>query len=124
MFVYPSVIYAFLGYAVSLVVTVSVNILNSFVLQVPPYSWSPLVNGLINVSGIIGNMCGAYAGGWLVDVVCDWRTKKNNGLFEPENRLYLLVLPMLITGTGCLAFGFGAEETFHWTSLFFGYCMV
>jgi MFS family permease len=124
MFVYPSVIYAFLGYAVSLVVTVSVNILNSFVLQAPPYSWSPLVNGLINIPGLIGNVCGAYAGGWLVDVFCDWRARKNNGLFEPENRLYLLVLPMLITGAGCLVFGYGVEETLHWTSLFFGYGMV
>lgn len=124
MFVYPSVIFAFLGYAVSLVVTVSVNILNSFVLQAPPYSWSPLVNGLINIPGIVGNVCGAYAGGWLVDMFCDWRTKRNNGLFEPENRLYLLALPMLITGAGCLVFGFGVEETLHWSSLFFGYGMV
>lgn len=124
MFVYPSVIYAFLGYAVSLVVTVSVNILNSFVLQAPPYSWSPLINGLINIPGLIGNICGAYAGGWMVDVFCDWRTRRNKGLFEPENRLWLLVLPMVITGAGCLVFGYGVERTLNWTSLFFGYGMV
>ncbi|GAB1310609.1 MFS general substrate transporter [Madurella fahalii] len=124
MFVYPCVIYSFLGYAVSLVLTVSVNILNPFVLQAPPYSWSPMINGLINIPGFIGNVAGSYAGGWLVDVFCDWRTRRNNGVFQPENRLYLCILPLLITGGGCVLFGYGVERTLHWTSLFFGYGMV
>lgn len=124
MFVYPCVIYSFLGYAVSLVVVVAVNILNPFVLQAPPYSWSPMVNGLINIPGLVGNIIGAYAGGWLVDRFCDWRARRNAGVFEPESRLYLLVLPMLVTGAGCVLFGFGVERTLHWTSLFFGYGMV
>ncbi len=124
MFAYPCVVYAFLGYAVSLVVTVSVNILNSFVLQAPPYSWSPSVNGLINIPGFLGNLLGGYAGGWLVDVFCDWRLRRHGGIFEPETRLYLLVLPMLITGAGCVLFGYGVQLTLHWASLFVGYGMV
>ncbi len=124
MFVYPCVIYSFLGYAVSLVLTVSVNILNSFVLQAPPYNWSPMINGLINLPGFIGNVAGSFAGGWLVDVFCDWRARRNKGVFEPENRLYLCVLPLVLTGSGCLLFGYGVERTLHWTSLFFGYGMV
>ncbi|KAJ4297325.1 hypothetical protein N0V88_004243 [Collariella sp. IMI 366227] len=124
MFAYPCVIYAFLGYAVSLVLTVSVNILNPFVLQAPPYSWSPMINSLINIPGLIGNIAGSYAGGWLVDVFCDWRTKRNKGVFEPENRLHLCILPLFITGAGCVLFGYGVERTLHWTSLFFGYGMI
>ncbi|KAK8088998.1 hypothetical protein PG997_003959 [Apiospora hydei] len=124
LIVYPCVIYAFLGYAVSLVLTVAVNILNPFVLQAPPYSWSPLISGLINIAGFLGNVCGAYAGGWLVDVWSDWRARKNQGVFEPESRLALLVLPTLITGAGCLVFGYGVERALHWTSLFFGYGMI
>ncbi|KAK4156164.1 protein HOL1 [Chaetomidium leptoderma] len=124
MFGYPCVVYSFLGYAVSLVLTVSVNILNPFVLQAPPYSWSPMINGLINIPGFIGNVAGSYAGGWLVDVFCDWRARRNKGVFEPENRLYLCVLPLLITGAGCVLFGYGVERTLHWTSLFFGYGMI
>jgi MFS family permease len=124
MFVYPCVIYSFLGYAVALVLTVSVNILNPFVLQAPPYNWSPMINGLINIPGFIGNVAGSYAGGWLVDVFCDRMTRRNRGVFEPENRLYLCILPLLITGAGCVVFGYGVQRTLHWTSLFFGYGMV
>lgn len=125
MFVYPCVTYAFLCYAVSLVVTVSVNILNPFVLQAEPYNWSPMVNGLINIPGFIGNILGGYAGGWLVDVFCDRRARRrDDGMFEPESRLWLLVFPILITAGGCVLFGYGVEETLPWISLFFGFGMV
>ena len=63
MVAYPSVMYAFLCYSISLVIVVAVNILNPFVLQAPPYSWSPQINGLINIPGVLGNLFGAYAGG-------------------------------------------------------------
>lgn len=63
MIVYPAVIFAFLCYSISLVITVAVNILNSFILQAPPYRWSPQTNGLINIPGILGNLFGAWAGG-------------------------------------------------------------
>lgn len=124
MIVYPCVVYAFLGYAVALVLTVAINVLNPFVLQAPPYSWSPIINGLINIAGFLGNIAGAYAGGWLVDVYSAWRARLNGGTFEPESRLWLLVLPTLITGAGCLVFGYGVENKMHWISLFFGYGMV
>ena len=124
MIVYPAVMFAFLGYAVSLAWVVAVNILNSFVLQAPPYNWQPQINGLINIPGLIGNIFGAYAGGWLVDRFCDWRTKKNNGIFEPESRLYLLIIPFIVTPAGCILFGYGVQRTLHWTSLFFGYGMI
>jgi MFS family permease len=63
MIVYPAVIYSFLCYSISLVIVVAVNILNPFVLQAPPYSWSPQINGLINIPGLLGNLFGAWAGG-------------------------------------------------------------
>jgi len=63
MVVYPAVIYAFLCYSISLVITIAVNILNPFVLQAPPYNWSPQINGLINIPGLLGNVIGAWAGG-------------------------------------------------------------
>jgi MFS family permease len=124
LFAYPCVIYAFLGYAVSLVLTASVNMLNSFVLQAPPYSWPAMINGLINIPGLLGNLTGCITGGWLVDKFCDWRTRRNKGVFEPETRLYLCLIPLVITGAGCILFGYGVERTLHWTSLFFGYGMI
>ncbi|KEQ89688.1 MFS general substrate transporter [Aureobasidium pullulans EXF-150] len=124
LIVYPEVIFSTLATAFALAWVVGINILNSFVLQAPPYSWSPAVNGLINIPGLLGNICGALVGGPLVDWYSDWRARKNNGVFQPESRLTLLIFPAVMVPAGCLAFGYGVQETLHWTSLFFGYGMV
>ena len=117
LIVYPAVILSFLGFAVSLAWVVAINILNPFVLQAPPYNWKPDINGLINIAGLIGNVIGAWLGGWVVDKYSDWRSKKNNGVFQPETRLHLLIIPTLIVPAGCLAFGYGVAQQLNWTSL-------
>ncbi|KAK5111863.1 hypothetical protein LTR62_004595 [Meristemomyces frigidus] len=121
---YPPIIFAFLAYAVSLAWVVAINILNSFLLQAPPYSWKPSINGLINIPGLIGNIIGAIIGGWLVDKYSDRHSKKHNGVFQPESRLHLLWIAGIIVPAGCLVFGYGAQDSLNWTSLFFGYGMV
>jgi hypothetical protein len=63
MVFYPAVIFSLLCYSISLVLVIAVNILNPFVLEAPPYSWSPQINGLINIPGLLGNLFGAWAGG-------------------------------------------------------------
>lgn len=115
--VLPAVILASLQFAVSLAWLVAINLLNPFVLQAPPYNWRPEINGLINISGLIGNLVGAWLGGWVVDRYSDWRSKKNGGVFQPETRLHLLVIPGLIVPAGCLVFGYGVAESLHWTAL-------
>ena len=117
LIVYPAVILSFLGFAVSLAWVVAINILNPFVLQAPPYDWKPDINGLINITGFIGNVLGAWLGGWVVDRYSDWRSKKNNGVFQPETRLHLLIIPALIVPAGCLAFGYGVAGDLNWTAL-------
>ena len=124
LIVYPAVIFAFLGYAVSLAWVVAVNILNSFILEAPPFNWGTSIDGLINIPGILGNAVGSFAGGWCVDRFCDWRARKNGGVFQPETRLVLLVLPLLIVPAGCLLFGYGVQNGMSWTTLFFGYGMI
>lgn len=121
---YPAVAWAFLGYAVALAWVVALNILGGFVLQAPPYNWKPSVYGLINIPALLGNLFGAFIAGWVVDRYCDWKTKKNNGIFQPENRLTLLIVPAIITPAGCILWGYGVERTLHWTALFFANGMV
>jgi hypothetical protein len=62
--------------------------------------------------------------GNLVDMWCAWRTKKNNGIFEPETRLYLQAIPFLIASAGCLVFGYGVQKALSWVALFFGFGMI
>lgn len=117
LIVYPAVIFAFLGYAVSLAWVVAVNILNSFILQAPPYNWSPSINGLINIAGLIGNLVGSFASGWCVDRYSDWQSRRNGGTFQPETRLHMLWLPMVIVVAGCVTWGYAQAESLSWVAL-------
>ena len=118
LIIYPAVIFAFLCYAVSLAWLVAINILNSFVLQAPPHNWKPSINGLINIPGLLGNLIGAWIGGWVIDRYSNWRSKKHGGVFQPKTRLHLLIIPALLVPAGCLAFGYGVAEQLNWTSLY------
>lgn len=59
-----------------------------------------------------------------MDIWCKRRTKSNLGIFEPESRLYMLIIPFLLTSAGCILFGYGVQETLSWVALFFGYGLI
>lgn len=118
MIAYPAVAFSFLAYAVSLAWVIAINITNPFILQAPPYSWKPSINGLINIAGLLGNLLGSWLGGWVGDRYSDWRSRRNGGVFQPETRLNLLVLPAIIVPAGCIVYGYGAAESLNWTALY------
>ncbi|KAK8185441.1 major facilitator superfamily domain-containing protein [Phyllosticta capitalensis] len=121
---YPAVIYAFLAYAVSLALTVAINILSSYVLSAEPYTFSPALIGLVNIPGLLGNLVGAFVGGWCVDRYSAWRSKRAAGVFRPETRLPLLVVPAVLVPVGCLLWGYGVQRAWHWVALFWGYGLI
>ena len=103
---------------------IEANTVVSFILQVPPYNWSPSMTGLINIPAIMGNLLGAFAGGRLTDIWIRRWARKHDGLFSPEARLVPLIVPGLLVPAGLLMFGFGAERHLHWMAMFVGYCIM
>lgn len=73
---------------------------------------------------LVGNLFGAYIGGYLTDVYAARQARRNQGIFEPESRLVLLLIPATLTAAGILMFGFGAERYLHWAVLFVGYGLI
>jgi hypothetical protein len=117
------------------------------VLQLPPYNFSPGINGLINIpafsqfpnhfvllsfdlkctnsfSCTVGNLVGAFTGGYLTDVFARFSARRNSGRFLPESRLVLLIVPALTVPVGLLMFGFGSERKLHWAVIFVGYGFI
>jgi hypothetical protein len=106
MIVYPATIFGFLSYSATLAWFLCILDTNASIFQAPPYNMSPGVNSLINIANIIGVLLGAYAGGGLTDKFCEWRARKNNGVFEPETRLVALILPFFAVPIGLLMYSF------------------
>jgi hypothetical protein len=46
------------------------------------------------------------------------------GIYEPETRLYLVVVPLVLTTAGSILFGYGVQNALSWVSLFFAYGMI
>lgn len=103
MVVYPGVIYAFLVFAVTLACVIGVVGTSASVFQSPPYNMSPGIQGLgQNVPLAVGVFLGSYSGGGLTDRYLEWRSRKNNGIHEPETRLVTVILPFFIVPAGVL----------------------
>jgi len=63
---------------------------------------SPGIQSLIFVPGLIGCTLGTIWGGALTDRYTRWKTRKNDGIFEPEPRLVSLILPLIVVPGGML----------------------
>lgn len=110
LIVYPAVIYSFISYSFSMIWGVCVLDTSASVFQLPPYNFTPGINSLIYVASLIGVGIGTYAGGALTDRFAEWRARKNNGIFEPETRLVLLIIPFFVVPVGLLMYSLPSER--------------
>lgn len=80
----------------------------------PPYNFGVGQQGLIYLSSCIGNAFGSVFCGYVNDKVSQWSTRRNNGVFEPEMRLPLVMFPALLVPVGLVMFGAGVNNSLHW----------
>jgi MFS family permease len=102
---FTSIIWAFCLSALS-VVAVS----QSDLLPLPPYNFSSAGVGLTNVPAAIGNILGTLWGGPVVDWYIVRSARKNGGIYEPEMRIHLFVLPAVVMVVGVFVFGLTIAE--------------
>ncbi|KAL6408127.1 MFS general substrate transporter [Ilyonectria robusta] len=67
---------------------------------------------------------GAITAGPVTDFVSQWHARRHGGMFIPESRLIVLVLPAMMTMVGQLLFGFGAERHLHYIVIFVGFGII
>lgn len=60
-------------------------------------------------------------GGYISDKICLYLARKNNGLREPEYRLYVGLICVILNPLGIWLWGLGAYYELSWVSLVFAY---
>ena len=65
-----------------------------------------------------------YYSGPLGDKWVLWKARRNNGIMEPEYRLWLYVVPMFAVPGALLLWGVGAAHQIHWVGLLFAMGML
>jgi MFS family permease len=87
----PAVLYVALLYGlITAAFQVSVTLIST-TLPAPPYSFNAAQVGLMNIPALVGNTLGALVSSPFSDRIILWLARKNNGVYEPEMRLWLLL---------------------------------
>jgi MFS family permease len=101
-----------------------VNATIALVLAAPPYSFSTNGIGLIFLAPFLGCTIGCVFAGVSADRFAVWMSRRKGGIFEPEYRLWMAVLPVVLHPAGCILFGVGANHGVHWVGLAFGLAFI
>lgn len=113
MLLFPQVLYGFITYGMStswLVVMISVL---AQLFTVPPYNFSVSAVGLISVAPLVASLLGTIAGP-LNDMTVKQLARWNKGIYEPEFRLALNVLTLILGVVGFFGFGATLENRTAW----------
>lgn len=126
---FPAITYSALMYGSILAwFSVIVNVWSIYFI-LPPYNFSASGIGLMNLPPFIGGIVGSLYGGLLNDWLIVKLARRNNGVFEPEMRLWVALPAVLAMPTSILLFGLATANGLHWIvpcigSGIFGFAMV
>lgn len=82
----------------------------SIIFAQPPYNFTTFGIGCMTLGPFVGNIFGSVYGGPLSDWVIVRLARRNGGVFEPEMRLYPLVVPTIAMAGGIIMFGVTADK--------------
>lgn len=119
---FPTVLYTGLQYAAGVVwLTVMVTMF-ALVFPLPPYNFNPAQIGYLGIGPLIGNLIGAFYGGFLGDKCILFFARRNKGYYEPEMRLYIQHIPAVLLCGGLIMFGVTTQRVRINAFFFFVFC--
>ncbi|KAI9737632.1 MAG: hypothetical protein M1818_005636 [Claussenomyces sp. TS43310] len=90
----------------------------------PPWNYSDVGSGLMNVPCLIGALVGCFWGGVLSDHFVLWRAKRNRGIREAEHRLWMMYPVALLSPAGMFLFGVGTQRGWPWPAPYVGLGLI
>ncbi|KAJ3549942.1 hypothetical protein NM208_g245 [Fusarium decemcellulare] len=112
--IFPAVMFAALQYGWSIAMLAILAVTQSALYSVPPYNLSAAGVGNMNLPPFIGALLGSLFGGPLVDYTIVQIAKRRGGIYEPETRLWLFLIPGLSMTIGCLMYGLTIAKGMPW----------
>ncbi|KAI1639900.1 MFS transporter-like protein [Biscogniauxia mediterranea] len=116
---FPAVIFSTFVYASFFTWLLMIGVLSVNIFASPPYNLNPAQIGLTNVPLAICALIFSPLSGWMADAVPVWMAKRNNGIFEPEFRLVLMLVAIPLSTIGFIGFGISTSE-----GLPLGWCLA
>jgi MFS family permease len=122
MLVFPQVIFSFLAYGLTTSWLVVVGGVLAQIFTAPPYNFTVSGVGLVAIAPLIGAIIGAFISGPSADFVAKAMSRRNNGIYEPEFRLIIIVVTLTLGGMSFFGFGMSLQAQDPWIGsvIFYG----
>jgi MFS family permease len=117
---FPTILWSGLLYGTNLSWYNIINATMSSILNNPPYNFSPAMVGVAYLSPFTFAGIASLWAGNMADWVALRLARRNNGIREPEQRLWVLLLSALLSSGGLILWGVGASRGLHFMALIFG----
>ncbi|KAI4681300.1 uncharacterized protein J4E84_007536 [Alternaria hordeiaustralica] len=121
LFTFPAVAFAALTYGTLLACMALMSSLQAVYLLQPPYNFGASGVGLMNIAPFVGTFFGFFAGGFLNDRSIMYFARRNEGIYEPEMRLWITLISAILLPGGILMFGLALDRGLHWMILAVGF---
>lgn len=115
LFWYPAVFVLFIVYGVMITWSVIYSNVIGVIFVAPPYNFSVAQAGLTSLSPLVMTIIGEAISGPLNDTICLYLTRKNKGIYEPEFRLVLIFVVVILGTVGFYGFGATVHYQSQWT---------
>ncbi|KAF3987433.1 hypothetical protein FT663_04133 [Candidozyma haemuli var. vulneris] len=121
MFRFPIVLWGGFLYGSTLIWYTVLNATEAMVLSAPPYNFSSAMCGLAYISPCIFTVLLYFYAGWVVDWLKVKIARKRGGVSEAEDRLWALILYMILGPSSLILWGVGAYHGIHWIGVIIGF---
>lgn len=107
---FPAITYTAIAYGILLAwFAVLISVQATYMFD-DPYDFTAIGIGLMNIAPFIASIPGVLIGGYLNDRWIMWLARRNNGVYEPEMRLWMLLPLAIFAPLGILMFGLGLND--------------
>ncbi|CUM65861.1 uncharacterized protein PRCAT00003510001 [Priceomyces carsonii] len=120
MCMFPVVLWSGFLYGSALIWYSVMNATLSLVLTSSPYNFSSNMTGVVYVSPLIFAIIFYSYAGWILDYLKIRLARRRNGLSLAEDRLWSLILYMILGPASLILWGVGAAHEVHWFGLVIG----
>jgi hypothetical protein len=110
VYTFPAVAYNAIQYGSMLSWFAVIGNSEAAIFSVDPYEFSAIGIGLLAIPALIGTILGGIYGGIMSDWAIIYLSKRNNGVYEPEFRLYMCIPPAFIAPAGVYLYGIGPSS--------------
>ncbi|KAL3446019.1 putative MFS transporter [Aspergillus insuetus] len=114
---WPCVFYSGFSNGATLVWNNVMNTTASAILSSPPYSFQASFVGLFYIAGLVGVILCFLCCSFTSDMLAISLSRRRNGIYEPEYRLWLFSIASVFLPTGLILWGVGASHGIHWFGL-------